>query len=463
MQALGDQRILLATMRLPPPSSSEHVTTARSIIVWMVLTIAGVGCIAYWDDQRESAAALADFAHEQVALARTAAASLELADSLGESDLPLTALRRIEEPESVIVLVGSNENLVSTQGVLVHSEAIQSALANGQESTYLSRTDASALGLPARTATAGIARAMTRSGPRSVIVVASALRERDRERRAQWRLALSFAVSSAIVLAFGALALRKQRKELELVRELAVADAIRVRDERLRRADKLATLGAIATGIAHEVSTPLGVIVGRAEQLAPKVQSDERARRAVAAIAEQADRIGKIIRGFLSLARGGAAALEHTSPSLIVRDAIDLVRHRFDQAHVELRHHVSDDLPTIVCDPEIFTQVLVNLLLNACDACEQDGHVNLSVAMGADHTRVCFLVVDDGTGISAEDAARATEPFFTTKAPGKGTGLGLAIANEIVLHHHGTLSLTARTDTHGTEARVEIPASEETP
>ncbi len=437
------------------------MTPPRSIILWMVLTIAGVGGVAYWDDHRESEASLADFAHEQVSLARNAAATLELADRLGDNDLPLATLRRIEEPESLVVLVQSGEVLVSTQGTSVRSEPIMSALAAGEESTRLSRSEAAALGLRPRTAIVGIAHAMTRSGPRSVIVVASALRERDRERRAEWRLALSFILSSAIVLAFGVLALRKQRKEFELARELAVADAIRVRDERLRRADKLATLGAIATGIAHEVSTPLGVIVGRAEQLAPKVQSDERASRAVAAITEQADRIGKIIRGFLSLARGGAAALEHTLPSLIAQDAVDLVRHRFNQAHVELQYDTTDNLPTIACDPKLFTQVLVNLLLNACDACEEGGHVQLRVSPNADHTRVYFLVKDDGAGISKEDAARATEPFFTTKPPGKGTGLGLAIANEIVLHHHGTLSLAARDDTHGTEARVEIPASEE--
>ena len=94
-------------------------------------------------------------------------------------------------------------------------------------------------------------------------------------------------VASGLVLVFGGLALRKQRKELELARELAVAEVRRERDERLVRADKLATMGALATGIAHEVSTPLGVMMGRAEQVLPKVAGDERTRRAVEAILEQ--------------------------------------------------------------------------------------------------------------------------------------------------------------------------------
>jgi signal transduction histidine kinase len=279
--------------------------------------------------------------------------------------------------------------------------------------------------------------------------VATALRERDRERRAQWRLGLSFLFSSAIVLAFGTLALRKQRKELELER-----------DARLVRADKLATLGALGIGIAHEVSTPLGVIVGRAEQLAARVQGDERASRAVLAITEQADRIGKIIRAMLTLARGGKAELEHVQPGSIVRDALELVGHRFEAAGVSLNEHVDPDLPAIACDPKLLTQVVVNLLLNACDACDEGGAVELRASLH--EGRVAFAVVDDGPGISQEDGARATEPFFTTKPPGEGTGLGLAIAHEIVMHHHGTLGLSARSDgKRGTEARVEIAATED--
>jgi two-component system, NtrC family, sensor kinase len=407
--------------------------SAGSIVGWMVATIVAIGAASYWDDQRGSQAALADLAREQVVLARSAAAT------------PEGSLGRVEEPGSVIVLTqGADGSLHTTGGVAVVSEPIQHAIARGDESVRLTRPEAGALGLPVRTALAGIATATMPGGQRrAVVVVATALRERDRERRAQWRLVLSFLVSSAIVLAFGTLALRKQRKELELQSELRVA-----------RADKLATLGALGIGIAHEVSTPLGVIVGRAEQLASRVEGDERASRAVQAISEQADRIGKIIRALLTLARGGKATLEHVRPASIVTDAARLVRHRFDQAGVSLTEHVDADLPSIACDPKLFTQVVVNLLLNACDACDENVELRGSAANG----RIVFAVTDDGPGISPEDAARATEPFFTTKPEGEGTGLGLAIAHEIVTHHNGTLSLGARRDgKRGTEARVELP------
>jgi signal transduction histidine kinase len=97
---------------------------------------------------------------------------------------------------------------------------------------------------------------------------------------------------------------------------------------------------------------------------------------------------------------------------------------------------------------------LVNLLLNACDACSRGGHVTLAIE--ASPRTVTFSIEDDGVGISAASAQRATEPFFSTKPPEEGTGLGLVIAQEIIGHHHGTLELTPLPK-RGTRARVEIP------
>jgi signal transduction histidine kinase len=267
---------------------------------------------------------------------------------------------------------------------------------------------------------------------------------------------LGFSLATALILAFGGLAQRTQKKELGLARELALAEAMQARDERLVRADKLATLGALATGIAHEVSTPLGVIVGRAEGLMPKVEGDERARRAVEVIAQQAERISRVVRAFLGLARGGTPSLEHVEPGDVARAAVELVEHRFTKAGVRLETEIPPALPRIACDPRLFEQVLVNLLLNACDACKPGGCVEIAVA--SERERVAFIVTDDGTGITEEAARRATEPFFTTKPEGQGTGLGLAIANEIVKHHHGTLALAPREQTRGTRATVEIAA-----
>jgi signal transduction histidine kinase len=321
----------------------------------------------------------------------------------------------------------------------------------------LTHPESIALGLPPRTAIAGLSE--LDEGPRGrwgIAVVATARRERDREERGLWRVALGFVLASAVVVTFGTLALRKQRKEFELAQRLASAEAELARDERLVRADKLATLGAIAMGIAHQVATPLGVIVARAERLSARVADDDKATRAVAMIEEQAQRINAIIHAFLRLARGATPPLEHADAGDIARAAVDLVAHRFEKAGVEVRYTIEDGLPKIACDPRLLEQAIVNLLLNGCDACKRRGHVVLRV--GSVDASVVFVVDDDGTGITPEAVARAAEPFFTTKPPGEGTGLGLAIAKEIVHHHRGSLSV-APLPSRGTRARVRLPVT----
>ncbi len=442
-----------------------------SIVASIVLVIVGLGAVAYWDDQREAAASLADFGQEQAVLARELAASMRAtARRMGlDAAAMRDAVTPVEEPGVVVALQRGPAGgcLVRSSGeeaCLPRLEAAIQAVPCAVEavplpascSLRLSREESAALGLPQRTAMAGLATFAGPDGARhGVAVVATAARERDRERRGSARIVLSFLVASGLVLAFGMLALRKQRRELDLASELAVADAVRARDERLVRADKLATMGALATGIAHEVATPLGVIVGRAEQLAPKVEGDARAARSVAAILEQAGRIDEIIRAFLKLARGGAPSMEHIDPRDLVEAAVDLVSHRFTECGVNVTTETQAVVPLVACDRRLVEQALVNLLLNACDACDPGGHV--SVAASADDAGVALVVLDDGAGITEEAAARATEPFFTTKPEGKGTGLGLAIAREIVQHHRGKLEVRPRQGAPGTEARITLP------
>jgi signal transduction histidine kinase len=495
---------------------------ALSLALWMIVAIVAVAGLAYWDEQRESTAAFEDFAREQSTLAKSVSAGLAVrltaienearargrdggdvydrdghvvvhvraADALPMSapedgqtfrlGIPLDERTRVdvlahtaallegiadvEEAGSVIVLMKrpQRRGLVTRDGRVVNARAIESSFDAMTSWLRLTRKEAAGLGLPSRTAIAGLssvdAGAMGKWG---IAVVASAQRERDRELRAQWRLVLGLVLASGLVLAFGGVALRKQRKGLELSRELAIAEVEQERDEKLVRADKLATMGALATGIAHEVSTPLGIIMGRAEQLAPKLEADARAMRSLQAITEQTERIRQIIAGFLNLARGESPRLERVQPADVARRAVDLVQHRFTKAGVTLRMTAAPTLPFIECEPMLFEQVIVNLLLNACDACSTGGHVTLDVT--ANDARIAFVVTDDGAGILPEDAVRATDPFFTTKPLGKGTGLGLAIANEIVKNHNGKLSIAPRggaqsSGPRGTRVSVDLPA-----
>ncbi|MDC3958361.1 sensor histidine kinase [Polyangium jinanense] len=366
---------------------------------------------------------------------------------------------RIERPDELVVLVRPPDEALwqAADGRQIESTPLTRAVSEGRDTTRLERDDAVALGLPHRRAVAAVAATDAGSlGRWTTAVVASASQERDRWDRARGRLLIGVLVPCALIVAFGATALRRQRRELELEKQLALAALVRESDERLSRASRAATTGTLAMGIAHEISTPLGVILGRAEQLAARVGEDSKAARAVRTISEQAERITQVVRGFLDLARGGSPSLRPVDPGDVARGALRLVEHRFVAAHITLVTVVDEGLPTLAGDLRLLEHAVVNLLLNACEASSPGTLVALSVR--AADAGVDFIVEDRGAGIRPEDIARATEPFFTTKPA--GSGLGLAIVHEIVNIHRGTLVLEPH-EGGGTRARIHVPAQGE--
>jgi signal transduction histidine kinase len=426
----------------------------------MALIVGAVAGLAYWDARRESAAALQDSAEKQAALAEALAHMIAMRASDGSSltsGALVEALRKVERRDALTLFLHrpGEDGLRALDGRHVPSTRITAALQEGITTVRVPREEAGVFALPPRTALSGIA--VIDAGPFrgwGVVAIASAERQRDREMWARRRLLLSVLTAAGLVLAFGGLALRNQRKELILERELAVASIQQERDERLQRADKAAVVGTLAMGVAHEISTPLGVIAARAEQLAPKLVGDERASSALQAILTQIDHIKHVVRGLLELARGGFPSAERIEPRLIVRHAIDLTEHKFVKAGVWLTQTIDADLPQVLGDPRLLEQAVVNLLLNACDASKPADRVTVRARKAG--TDVEILVEDTGSGISAADLGRAFEPFFTTKPRGEGTGLGLAIAREIVASHRGTLAIAPRSPC-GTSATIRLP------
>lgn len=366
---------------------------------------------------------------------------------------------RIERPDDLVVLVkpAGNSSWQTVDGRQVAGEALTRSMASGDDTVLLERDEAVELGLPARRAVAAIAMADVASfGSWATAVVASASHERDRWDRARSRIFLGVLVPCGLIIAFGWAALRRQRRELALEKQLAVADLVRESDTRLARASRAATTGTLAMGIAHEISTPLGIIIGRAEQLEARVGSDPKAARAVRAIAEQATQISQVVRGFLDLARGNFPALLPIEPANVIRSAVRLVEHRFLAAQVKLDVRLDEPLPALAGVNLLLEHAIINLLLNACEASSPDTTVNVWVR--AENSNVDFIVEDRGVGIGHENITRATEPFFTTKP--EGSGLGLAIANEIVNIHRGTLVIEPR-EGGGSRVRIRLPACED--
>jgi signal transduction histidine kinase len=454
------------------------VPRRRSLVAVAVIALAAVIGFLAWDADRESDAAVQRLLHSHrlvaVALAQDFAnrlASLERTepkDPVAREDererLLARALedgRRIEREGDAVVLVQVPEHagFRTTDGGIVSSAPIEAALARGESGVILSRDEAGSLGLPHRIAVAALASVDDASGlpPIRIAVLGSAREQRDRFRNYELRSIEGIAIASAIVLAFAGLVLREQRRQLVLDANLERERIARERDEHLADAERMASLAALSLGIGHELATPLGVILGRVEQLRATT-TDERAAKALGSIEEQVSRIRSVLQGFLSLARGEAPAMETVLASRIVADATALVRHRFSSGGVRLRTVLPDDAE-VRCDKTLFPQVLVNLLVNACDHSDAGSEVVLRVQKRED--LVSFLVLDSGEGISPESAQRATDPFFTTRRTTGGSGLGLTIAREIVQHHGGTLRVEPRSGVPGTEAEATLPLGKE--
>jgi two-component system NtrC family sensor kinase len=447
-------------------SVKEEVSVARIpvmrsglLIAAMLGAVLAVGLLSGWDAARESQAGLDNFALDQRTFAATVAGGLlarsETLPPPREIDL-LSVASRFSVPNELVVLLQppDSQALLEPHGHPISSPLIAQAVSEQRETSWLDRPSAAALGLPARRAAVGLAHADLPSGRWQVMVVATAERLRDRDQRGVRRLWLGTAVAALLVLGFGGLALREQRREIRLEADLRIAAISRERDEQLRRIGHSASLVALSSGVAHEVSTPLGVIIGRAEQLLERTAGDDRSQRAARGILEQANRINEVVRGFLHLARGGPPALRTVAAEEVVSGAVELVEHKFAEASVALNVELPKTLPELRCDLWLLQHALVNLLLNACDASPKGAAVEISASLS--EVAITFAVTDHGAGIAPGDAARALAPFFTTKAEGKGTGMGLAIANEIAQSHRGTISLTPGFN-GGTRALLQIP------
>jgi two-component system, NtrC family, sensor kinase len=445
--------------------------TQRWLLLSIIAAVSLVAVVLLLDVQREFNAAIDNMKTEQATLATAVAADLETRLARLEELAPegartpleaklaelLGGAMKLEQPGSRILLLTRPERptWLTTDGRELSSKTLNHALRGGQKGVVIPREEAPTLGMPPRIALAGVEQVDAPSGRWGVAVVASGQRLRARERYAQLRFLLSLGLVTAVVAGFGYMAIRQERRKLEVARELEVAALERDRERLLARADKMATLAALSSGIAHEVATPLGTITARVEQVLPGNAHDARATAALHVALEQVERIQSVIRGVLGLSRGEMPPLVPTAPASIAHGAAGLSLHRFEQAGVALELDLAQGLPQIACDPLMLEQALINLLINACDASDRGSIVRLTVQQS--DALLVFTVEDEGEGISEETAARAQEPFFTTKPRGRGNGLGLAITREVVTHHGGKLRLAARADARGTQAVIELP------
>ena len=222
--------------------------------------------------------------------------------------------------------------------------------------------------------------------------------------------------------------------------------------ERIKRAERIYSLAQLSAGLAHEIRTPLASLEGAAGLVQRENQSNERRREFLEIIQKESRRLNRLLSSFLEFAKPRQPELKMVEIGELLDSVIILVQHQCEASRLELRRCVDPGLTMVECDPEQMKQVLINLVMNACQAMPRGGTVLLEARR--DGTSVNFDVHDQGGGIEEGNLERIFDPFFTTKE--SGTGLGLSVAHQIVSQHKGLLSIV-RNSTHGATVRVSLP------
>jgi two-component system, LuxR family, sensor kinase FixL len=253
-------------------------------------------------------------------------------------------------------------------------------------------------------------------------------------------------------------ALRETNRRLEqaLAELRARGDEIKTMSQQLWQATKLATVGELAAGIAHELNNPLATVSLRVESLLADPSLAAPARKALGVVEGEVERMGNLVANVLQFSRRGRRQVSTLEIPEELSQTLELIHYQFRKRGVEVCREVADDLRPVLADRQQLRQVFLNLLTNALDAMPQGGTLTLRVREHGSE-RIVVEVSDTGVGISPEHLSRVTEPFFSTKEEGKGTGLGLAICKRIVEEHGGKLSVESVVG-RGTTVRVVLPA-----
>lgn len=230
--------------------------------------------------------------------------------------------------------------------------------------------------------------------------------------------------------------------------------------QRLVRSERLASVGRLAAGLAHEIGNPIAAIMGLQDLLLAGGLDAHEERDFLARMRRETERINRILRDLLQFARPGADSAGASEPGDVdaaVSDTVALVAPQRVARQIEIATQVEKDLPLVALSKEHLVQVLLNLLLNAADACEAGGHIRVDAARV--NERVRLSVSDTGPGVDPAILARLFEPFVTTKEIGKGTGLGLAVCRGLVEAAGGTIQLQP-TQERGACFVLDLPAAD---
>jgi len=225
---------------------------------------------------------------------------------------------------------------------------------------------------------------------------------------------------------------------------------------RMAQSERLASLGMLAAGVAHEINNPLGGILALTALTVEDLPEQHPNRPNLEEVVRQAERCRTIVRGLLEFSRQSELQLEVVDLNRVLDDTLALVAKQAAFFNVDVVRDQMEDLPPIAGDRSQLSQVILNLVVNAVQAMEERGTLTITTRFDPANDAVEMAFADTGRGIAPEDLGRVFDPFFTTKTDGQGTGLGLSIAYGIVTRHHGTITVESAVG-RGTTFRIRLP------
>ncbi|MBS3731789.1 MAG: PAS domain-containing protein, partial [Desulfobacterales bacterium] len=211
--------------------------------------------------------------------------------------------------------------------------------------------------------------------------------------------------------------------------------------ERLVQSQKMEDLGRISGGVAHEINTPLGIILGYVQMLLEDVDEDSQMSADLRIVEKQTKICSNIVSDLLGFSRQSQTTKTEVNINESIQEVISLVEHTFGLNRVQVLSDFDPNIPDIDGDKDKLKQVWLNLLNNAFDAIEQDGYIRITTKLCAHRRRVAITVTDTGPGIKQENINKIFDPFFSTKAVGRGTGLGLSVTFGIIKDHGGRINV----------------------
>lgn len=231
-----------------------------------------------------------------------------------------------------------------------------------------------------------------------------------------------------------------------------------------RQQEKLAAVGQLASGLAHEIGNPLSSISAVAQTVARKIEAED-LKAKLGLIGHHIQRVNRIVRQLVDFARPARVEWKSCCLNDLLRESLDIVRHDKRAKGVEIDYELEEPLPPVFVMPDLLQQVFINLALNAFDALEEATVEVPRLGVQTRKTPTGFVIVfrDNGPGIPASILDRVLEPFFTTKDVGKGSGLGLAVSHGILHEHGGSITVRALDGTPGATFVIELPDREAPP